>query len=176
MQGRNENKSDGEDVIQVEILRSEAELQDVNEDDLQAPQEHGPIRVGGLVEADEREGPEGAEEGRERQESDVGWVGREDVAVESSGRIQACKIESVFVYVYVGEQEPNKSVMVIVIIITSRSLCLPAAALPPLICNRERRMPVYITGVPKMAVAPPPTDIHEATTDKWTSLQMKTKT
>ena len=106
MQGRNENKSDGEDVIQVEILRSEAELQDVNEDDLQAPQEHGPIRVGGLVEADEREAPEGPEEGRERQQGDVGWVGREDVVVESSGRIQACKIESVMlVYVYILENK-----------------------------------------------------------------------
>ena len=85
VQGRNENESDGEDVIQVEILRSEAELQDVDEDDLQAPQEHGPVRVGGLVEADEREGSEGPEEGRERQEGDVGGVGREDVIIESPG-------------------------------------------------------------------------------------------
>lgn len=93
MQGRNEDKSDGEDVIQVEILRSEAELQDVNENDLQAPQEHGPIRVGGLVEVDEREGPEGPEEGRERQEDDVGGVRWEDIVVESPGRMQACKKE-----------------------------------------------------------------------------------
>ena len=108
VQGRNEDKSDGEDVIQVEILRSEAELQEVNEDDLQAPQEHGPIGVGGLVEADEREGPEGPEEGRERQEADVGWVGREDVVVESPGRIQACKNEAVFIYMYMlGEKKLN---------------------------------------------------------------------
>ena len=91
MQGRDEDESGGEDVIQVEALRSEAELQDVDEDDLQAPQEHGPVGVGGLGEADEREGPEGAEERRERQEGDVGRVRREDVVVKRPGRKQACK-------------------------------------------------------------------------------------
>ena len=91
VQGRDEDESGGEDVIQVEALRSEAELQDVDEDDLQAPQEHGPVGVGGLGEADEREGPEGAEERRERQEGDVGRVRREDVVVKRPGRKQACK-------------------------------------------------------------------------------------
>ena len=91
MQCRNEHKSHSKDVVQVEILRSEAELQDVDEDDLQAPQEHGPVGVGGLGEADEREGPEGAEERRERQEGDVGRVRREDVVAKRPGRKQACK-------------------------------------------------------------------------------------
>ena len=133
MQGRDEDESGGEDVIQVEALRSEAELQDVDEDDLQAPQEHGPVGVGGLGEADEREGPEGAEERRERQEGDVGRVRREDVVVKRPGRKQACENG---VRVYGGRRVGQRKNKVTVSrlshhqMITSRSLRVRRAADP----------------------------------------------